>query len=137
VDIQAVRVEIATLLGTITGLRAYEYAKGAVNPPAALVGYPERLSYVNTYARGQTVAADLPVLLLVGRASDRAAAIALGAYCAETGAKSIPAKLEGRAGLWTSCDVVTCAEASFPDVSVAGVDLLAAEFRLQIIGKGV
>lgn len=135
-DIYAVRDEIATTLKTITGLRAYAFAPGQVAAPAALPGWPDRLEYVQTYGRGQTHCPDLPVLLVVGKASERAAAISLGKYVAETGAQSVPAKLEARAGSWTTCDTVTVSWVGFPAASVGGVDYLAAEFHLDITGKG-
>lgn len=135
-DLYAVKSELATVLSTINGLRAFAYVPVSVSPPAALTGWPDRLEYVQTYGRGQSHVPDLPVLMVVGRASERAAAAALGAYVAETGTNSIPAKLEGRAGSWTTCDVVTVSWVGFPAVSLAGVDYLAAEFHLDIIGKG-
>lgn len=136
-DLYAVKAEIAATLRTITGLRAYEWAQGTVAPPAALPGWPDRLDYVQTYGRGQSHCADLPMLVVVGKASQRVAAKRLGEYVAETGAKSIPAKLEGRAGSWVACDVVTVSWVGFPAVSIAAVDYLAAEFHLDIFGRGV
>jgi hypothetical protein len=136
VDVYAVRDEIATTLKTITGLRAYAWAQGTVAAPAALPGWPDRVDYVGTYGRGQSRIPDLPLLVVVGKASERIAAKRLGEYVAESGAKSIPAKLEGRAGSWTSCDVVTVSWVGFPAASIAGVDYLAAEFHLDITGKG-
>lgn len=136
-DLYAVKDEIATVLATITGLRTYAWAQGTVVPPAALPGWPDRLDYVQTYGRGQSHCPDLPVLVVVGKASERAAAKSLGAYVAETGTNSIPAKLEGRAGSWTTCDAVTVSWVGFPAVSIAGVDYLAAEFHLDVIGRGV
>lgn len=135
-DLYAVKDEIATVLKTITGLRAYAWAQGTVAAPAALPGWPDRLEYVGTYGRGQSRVPDLPLLVLVGQASARASAKKLGEYVAESGVKSIPAKLEGRAGAWTTCDVVTVTWVGFPAVAIAGVDYLAAEFHLDIIGKG-
>jgi hypothetical protein len=136
-DVYAVKDEIATVLKTITGLRAYTWAQSPVTPPAALPGWPDSIEYVGTYGRGQSKIPDLPLLVVVGQASQRVAAKRLGEYVAESGAKSIPAKLEGRAGSWTSCDVVTVLTATFPVVSIASVEYLAVEFHLEIVGKGV
>jgi hypothetical protein len=137
VDLYAVRDELATVLKTITGLRAYAWAQGTVAAPAALPGWPDRLDYAQTYGRGMSHVPDLPVLVVVGKASERIAAKRLGEYVAETGAKSIPAKLEGRAGSWTTCDVVTVSWVGFPAVQLASVDYLAAEFHLDITGRGI
>lgn len=135
-DVYAVKDEIATVLKTITGLRAYAWSQGTVATPAALPGWPDRIEYNGTYGRGQTHIPDLPLLLVVGMASQRIAAKRLGEYVADTGARSIPAKLQGRDGLWTSCDVVTVSSADFVVPSLAGVDYLGVEFHLDIIGKG-
>jgi hypothetical protein len=135
-DLYAVKDEIATTVATIAGLRAYAWAQGSVAAPAALPGWPDRMDYVGTYGRGQSRVPDLPMLVVVGKASLRTAAKRLGEYVAESGAKSVPAKLEGRAGSWTTCDVVTVSWVGFPAVAIAGVDYLAAEFHLDIIGKG-
>jgi hypothetical protein len=136
VDLYAVMTEIATQIDSITTLRAYGWQQGTVQPPAALVGYPDSVDYAGTYGRYQTRVPDLPVLVLVGKASDRIAAKRLGEFLAETGAKSIPAKIMARAGSWVACDVVTVKSATFPAVQLAGVDYLAVEFHLDVVGKG-
>lgn len=136
-DIQAVRTEITALLATITGLRAYDFAAGSVQSPSVLVGEPLSIDYGQTYARGLTMLQDLPALVLVGKASDRTAAKRLGAYVAESGAQSVPAKVESRTGSWVACDVVTCMSVDFPEVDVAGIAYLGAQFHLQVAGRGV
>lgn len=135
-DLYAVMTEVATQLKTITGLRAYAWHQGTVAAPAALVGWPDRADYGQTYQRYQTRVPDLPVLLVVGKASERIAAKRLGEYVADTGAKSVPATILARAGSWTSCDVVNVAWVGFPAVALAGVDYLGAEFHLDVVGRG-
>lgn len=135
-DLYAVMTEIATTVKTITGLRAFAYDPGSMAPPVALVGWPDRLDYVQTYARGVSRCTDLPMLVLVGKATQRIAAKRLGEYVAETGARSIPAKLEARAGSWVACDSLTVTGVDFPDASMAGVSYLAAQFHFDVIGKG-
>jgi hypothetical protein len=136
-DVYALRAEIAATLRTITGLRAYEWAQGTVSTPAALPGWPDRVDYGQTYGRGASHIPDLPVLIVVGQASQRAAAKKLGEYVAETGAKSITAKLEARTGSWVACDAVTVSWVGFPAAQIAGVDYLTAEFHLDVFGRGV
>lgn len=136
-NVQTVKAEISTLLATIAGLRAYAWGKGSGTPPMALVGWPEEVQYVGTYGRGQTRIPDLPVLVAIGKVSERAAATRLGAYLDEAGADSIPLKIESRAGSWTSCDVVTVTSAKIMVITLGAVDYLAAEFHLDITGKGV
>lgn len=135
-NVQTVKEEILTALAG-TGLRGYAWDIGSISPPAALPGWPDDVEYVGTYGRGQTRVPDLPLLVIVGKASERSAATALGAYLAETGATSVPAKIEGRAGSWVACDVVTVTRAKILVVTFGGVEYLAAEFHLDIVGKGV
>lgn len=136
-NIQTVKIEIATLLKTIAGLRVFEWDVGSASPPLAVLGWPEDVQYVQTYGRGQTRVPDLPVMIAISRSSDRAAAGQLGAFLDETGSQSIPGKIESRAGSWVACDVVTVTSAKIMTVTLAGVDYLAAEFHLDITGKGV
>jgi hypothetical protein len=134
-DAYAVRVELATVLKTISGLRAYEWAQTPVTPPVALPGWPDEIQYVGTYGQGQTRIPDLPLLVVVGQSSQRVAAKRLGEYLSEAGAKSITAKIHGRTA-WTSCDVVTVTSAKIMVVTISAVEYLAAEFHLDITGKG-
>ncbi len=133
-DLTAVRDELVVVLKTITGLRAYAYDPGQIQTPAALVGWPEEISYVETYGRGKSRCPDLPLLLLVGKAAERTAAKLLGQYVATAGARSVPAKIESHT--WTACDSVTVTKVSFPAVKYSGVDYLAAEFHNDVIGGG-
>lgn len=136
-NVQTVKTEIATTLKTIAGLRVYDWSIGSAPPPMGLVGWPDEIQYVQTYGRGSTRIPDLPVLIALGKASDRTAATRLGAYLAETGAQSVPAILEARAGSWAACDVVTVTSAKIMVITLGAVDYLAAEFHLDITGKGV
>jgi hypothetical protein len=135
-DVYAVMDEISTLVHAITGLRNATWEPGAVEPPAAIVGWPDRVEYVGTYQRKQSRIPDLPLLVLVGRASNRIAAKRVGEFVAETGTKSVPAKIMSRAGSWVACDLVSVSWVGFPAVTVAGVDYLAAEFHLDVVGRG-
>jgi hypothetical protein len=135
-NVQTVKTEISTLLATIPGIRAFDWGKGSGVPPMALVGWPDEVQYVQTYGRGQTRIPDLAVLVGIGKVSERTAAVRLGAYLDETGAQSIPAKIESRTGAWVACDVVTVTSAKIMIITLGGVDYLAAEFHLDITGKG-
>jgi hypothetical protein len=136
VDLWAVMDEISTVAHTITGLRNATWASASVTPPALMAGWPERVEFSGTYQRKQTRVPDLPLLVVVGRASGRVSAKRLGEFVAETGTKSVPAKIMARAGLWVACDMVDVKSVTFPAVSIGAIDYLAAEFHLDVIGKG-
>jgi hypothetical protein len=136
VDLYAVMDEITTQVHTITGLRAATWSANTVTAPALIVGWPDRVDYAQTYQRYQSRCTDLPLLVVCGKASERVSAKRLGEYVAETGARSVPAKLLARAGAWVACDLVNPSWVGFPAVTIAGVDYLAAEFHLDVVGKG-
>lgn len=132
--IAKVQEEIAGLLDTIEGLRAYPWARNTVTPPAALVMLPESITYDATYARGADQLT-LDVLVLVGKASDRASHLAISGYAAGSGPASVKTALE-RPPAYASCDSVHVHGADFDVVRVSSVDYLAAVFHLDIIGQG-
>lgn len=135
-DLYAVMDEVSTLVHTITGLRNATWSARTVAAPAAIVGWPDRVDYGQTYQRYQARCTDLPMLVVCGKASERISAKRLGEYVTEVGAKSIPAKILSRVGLWTSCDLVNVVWVGFPAVTIAGVEYLAAEFHLDVVGRG-
>lgn len=132
-DLADVMQAVADRLDTITGLRVYPYPPDLVQPPAAVVTYPEEYVYDATYGRGMD-RMTLPVIVMVGRVSDRASRDAIGAYANGSGASSIKAVVE--AGTYTAFDTVRVTGAEFDIVSVAGVEHLAATFTLDIAGPG-
>lgn len=125
--------EIRDVLATIPGLRAYAFPPDKLAPPAAVVVMPDEIEYDATYGRGSD-RISLGVLVVVGKASSRAARDNLVGYADGAGTKSFKAACNGHA--WTSCDSVRVTSCSFDVVSVAGVDMSAALFELDIIGKG-
>jgi hypothetical protein len=117
--------EIGDVLDTIAGLRVHRHPPGSVTPPAA---------NDQTYGRGMDRIERLPVVLVVGKATDRAARDTVAGWAAGGGPGSIKTVLE--AHTWTGCDVLTVTECSFDVVSIAAVDYLAAMFLLDITGDG-
>jgi hypothetical protein len=126
--------EAATVLGTITGLRVTAWPPGSVVPPAGIVSFPDRIDYQTTYGRGVNVIRALPFVLIVGRATERAARDTASAWTAGVGPASVVAAMEGHT--WTSCDDLTVIAAHFDVVTIAGVDYLAAMFEADVIGSG-
>lgn len=132
-NLATVMQEVATRLATITGLRAYGYPPDVVTPPAAVVSWPETLTYDESYARGFDHL-ELPVVVLVGKVSDRATQTNLGRYADGSGSASIKAVLEG--GTYSSFESLRVMRVDFDVVSVAAVDHAAAIFTVDVIGKG-
>lgn len=125
--------DVADRLRSITGLRVWEWPAGSVTPPAAVVGYPDNYTPHATYARGADQIT-LPVIVVVGRASERSARDLLSDYVDGSGAKSLIAVLES--GNYTAFDTLTVSNVDFDVVSIAETDYLAALFDCDIVGSG-
>jgi len=132
-DLASVMDEVSGRLDTIAGLRCYPYPVATVTPPAAVVSYPDTYTYDATYGRGMD-RMSLPVVLVVGKVSDRAARDTLGAYCDGSGTKSVKQVLEG--GTYTAFDSLRVESIEFDVVSIAGVDYMAGVFTVDIAGSG-
>lgn len=133
-DLSDVADEIATVLGTISGLRVTGYPPPTVVPPAGIVSYPVAVTFDETYGRGMDRIRDWPVLVVVGKATDRTARDRIYDYAAATGASSVKAVLQ--AHTWTSLDQLRVTEVEFDVVTIASVDYIAAMFHLDIAGRG-
>lgn len=124
--------ELATALGTLDGLRVFPYYADRVTPPAAVVGWPE-LDYDTTMARGAD-RLTLPIYVMVGKVDARSSRDALAGYLDGAAPGSVKAALDG--GTYTACDSVRVLSATVQALTVAGVEYLAAEFQVDIMGSG-
>lgn len=124
---------VSDRLDTIDGLRCFAYPPGSVTPPAAVVSYPGDYTFDETYGRGSD-RLTLPVVLVVGKATDRTSRDALGAFCDGSGVKSVKAVLES--GTYTAFDSLRVASIEFDVVTIAATDYLAAIFDIEIFGAG-
>jgi hypothetical protein len=86
--------DIATRVDTITGLRTFAYPPDNVPAPAAIVTYPDTYTYDETYGRGMDRVV-LPVVVVVGKVSDRKSRDLIAKYCDGDGLSSIKAVIEG------------------------------------------
>jgi hypothetical protein len=127
--------EISSKLEAI-GLRAFAWNVGKVTPPGAVVGLPDTIDYDQTYGRGSDKMT-IPVWVMVSRASDRAAHSELAAYLDGVGAKSVKVALDSTdTNTYEWCDEVTVTTAEPGAYSSGGVEMLGAEFTVDIAGKG-
>jgi hypothetical protein len=132
-NLETVMTEVAAQLDTITGLRAFAFPPDNVSPPAAFPLWPSTIEFDGTYLRGMD-RVTLPVLVVVGRVSDRAAFKELAAYASGAGARSVKAVAE--LGSYTAFDMLRVTDVEFDVVTIAGVDYMAAEFHMDIAGSG-
>lgn len=126
--------QIAIQLDTIAGLHVYAYPADSITPPAAIVGYPETITYDVTFGRGVDQI-DLPVFVLVERTPDRTARATLAPYLDGSGAESFKAVL--KAGTYTAFSTARVRECTIDVITVAGTDYLTGIFGIDITGPGV
>lgn len=132
-NIAAVMDAIGDQIDTIAGLTVHRHPPDRVSPPAAVVVYPEEITFDKSYGRGSD-GMTLPVVVVVGKPTARVARTRLVAYCDGTGAKSIKQVVE--AGTYTAFDTVRVADVIFDVITIGGTDYLAAQFNLEIEGRG-
>lgn len=125
--------EVAARLSAIEGLRVFAYPADDVKPPAAVVLYPEAITFDETYGRGMD-RMTLPVLVVVGRPTDRSARDRLAQYCHGSGPASVKAALE--AGDGAAFDSIRVTGIEFPTATIGGTEYMAAMFDLDIAGQG-
>lgn len=133
-NLGAVMQEIADRIDTITGLRVYAYPPNSVAAPAAIVSYPDTYTYDATYGRGMDRIEDLPVVLVVGKVSDRASRDKITQFVDGSGAKSIKQVVES--GSYTQFHTVRVTAVTFDMVTIAAVEYLGATFTLDLAGQG-
>lgn len=132
-DLGAVMDDLGTALATIPKLRVFPYWADRVTPPAAVVGWPDPLTYDSTMVRGADQV-ELPLMVMVGKVDTRTARDLLSAYANGSGDRSVKAVVEAHTPTaYDSCRVTRC---EFGLITVAAVEYLAATFYLDIIGRG-
>lgn len=132
-DLADVMDEIATVVNTISGLRTFAWPPGTVSPPAAIVSYPEDYTYDLTYGRGFDHMT-LPLVVVVGKPTERTARDQLAAYVKGSGSSSIKQVIE--TATHTSFDTAVVKDVDFDVVTIGGGDYLAATFTIDIAGRG-
>jgi hypothetical protein len=133
-DLTAVMAEVAVAARTITGLSVYEWEQPG-KFPAAVIGYPDRVTSNANYGRGLTVLEDLPVLLHVPKPHLRSATKILTDYLKDTGPKSLVSALQNYA--YTTVDHLTVEYVDFDTYTIKGADYLTATFHCNLAGRGV
>lgn len=131
-DLNAVMDAIGARLVGVTGLRVYDYTADASSPPAAIVSLPRLVEYDAVAGRGADRLV-IPVTILVGRVSDRAARDQLGGYLSGTGAASIKTAIEGGdPPLGGAAHTVRVTEATVDVVTIQAIDYLGASFDVEV-----
>jgi len=131
-NLAAVMDEIAAQIRTMEP-RTLAYPPDVIQPPTIIVSYPETYTYDETFGRGMD-RLTIPVVVLVGKVSDRASRDQLAAYVDGSGPKSIKAVVEDDDAPYTAFDSVRVTGVEFDVVSVAGVPHMAGTLSLDVAG---
>lgn len=130
-NIGAVMDDIGTALGTITGLRVYDFPPKSAQPPFAFVDMPDAIDFDASMQRGYD-RTTLNVVVAVADVVDRAVRDQIATYAAGIGASSVKAVLE--AALHTENGrTARVRKVTFGPVHLSGQAYYGAIFELDII----
>lgn len=134
-DLGPVRSGLATNLSTLPNLRVFDYMPDSVTPPVAVVGFPDEWSFDVAMNRGLDEMPNIPIYLLFGKASDRAAQELLSVYVAARGDASVKAAVEADKTLGGACDDLWVSKATdFRIYPVGSSEYLGCRFLVNIVG---
>lgn len=130
-SIAQLRTQIATNLGTITGLRTGSTIPDNVNPPFAIV-MPVSVDYHKAFHNGLNQYS-FTVMVVVGRVSERSAQNTLDAFCSPTGTSSIKSAVESDRTLGGyAYDCIVSGMRNYGSTVIGENTYLAAEFDLVV-----
>lgn len=135
-NIADVMNEVADVVKAIGGdnpLRVHAHPIKTISPPAAVVTYPDTITYDVTAGRGSD-SMSLGLWIAVGDVNTVSARDVLSDYTAGAGPRSIKAAIEGHG--WTSCDFVNVTAVEFDPITLAAIQYMGAMFTLDVIGPG-
>lgn len=137
-NLTGVLAELAAAVETIDLLkgRAHPFWPDNVAPPTAVVGLPdpEDIELEISYQRGAW-RMTVPIVVVDGRVSDRAAALNIGEYVSTDTPLSIKTAVEDY-DLYSQIDSVMVTTAGFSVYTIARVDYIAAELEVDVLGSG-
>jgi hypothetical protein len=116
----------------ITGLRVYDTVPDGLIPPALVIGQLS-ITWDLVMARGAD-SAEVDLILIAGRMSDRAAQDYLDSFLTASGANSIKTKIEADQTLGGSVSSVRVVSATPISLTVAGVEMLAYRYAVALWG---
>ncbi len=116
----------------VAGLRVYDTVPDGLIPPALVIGQLS-LEWDLVFKRGAD-SANVDLILIAGRMSDRAAQDYLDSFLTASGANSIKTLIETDQTLDGTVTSVRCVTATPVSLTVAGVEMLAYRFTVELWG---
>lgn len=127
-NLSTVMDQLGVALGTIAGLRVFDFPPKSAQPPFAFVDMPERIDFDLTYARGAD-RATFTVVVAVADVVDRAARDAIARYAAGSGSTSVKAAIDA-AEVGQSARVTGC---QFRPVALAAGTYAGCIFEVDVV----
>lgn len=132
-NIGSVMDDLGAGVDTIAGLRVFAYWAGSITPPAAVVGFPEDVTYDETMGRGMD-RFTVPVFIVTDQVDPRTGRDQLSQYAVGSGSTSVKAAIEAYAA--TAYHRARVMRVEFGSTSIGGTDYLSATFFVDVLGAG-
>ncbi len=126
--------EVAAAISQIAGITVHAYPPARVTGLCGYVAYPRSINFDQAYGRGEDEIAELPIVFVCPRPSDRSTRDQAAAWASGDGKASVKAAAE--AWPWTTCDQLTIGTAEFDVWEIAGTPYLAVMFTATVSGPG-
>jgi len=130
-SISEIRKKLATNLGTISGLRTYDFVPDNPNIPFGVAEY-QSTDFDTTFGRGLDTLS-FTITVVVGRVSDRVGQAKLDGFASSSGTLSVKSAIESDktlGGLISDCRVTGLT--SYGQVTIGETTYLAAEFAVTV-----
>jgi hypothetical protein len=133
-NLKDVMEEIADKLKLFTGHNVFSYPVDSITPPGGVIGYPESITYDETYQQGEMMFNNLPVWLVTGRTDSESARNQASEWTDPQGGNSVKKFLDTTS--YSSCDDVQVGTATFDTFSVGAIEYLVVIFDVTVTGEG-
>lgn len=128
-----IRNEIKNNLANITSLSVYGYVPDSIEPPTAVVGVMDTITYDDTMSRGSD-RYSVPVYLYVSRVDAQDSQETLDGFLVSSGANSVKAQIESDTTLNGEAQSVRVTSASNYGVyEINNINYLGVEFIVEVI----
>jgi len=132
-SLTSIRNGIRDNLANITSLSVYGYVPDSIEPPTAIIGVVDSVSYDSTMQRGADTY-EIPIYLYVSRVDAQDSQETLDGYLASSGASSIKQQCESDLTLGGIASSIRVIEAdNYGVYNVNNIDYLGVEFTVDVI----
>jgi hypothetical protein len=130
-----VRQGLKLNLEEISGLRVYDFVPDVIVPPCAIIGQLD-LTFDTNNARGLDTA-NIDVMVIVQRFSERSGQEQLDKYLSGSGDHSVKAAIEADRTLGGVVDTLRVTAAQSGVYQSADVEYLSYRYQITVYGEGV